>query len=221
MPLGLNRFEAGAHARADSAKTRHWLGNALLHLGRFEEALAEIEEAQRLDPASRSIRSSKGLALFCAGRIAEAVTLLTDMTQREPDYLSPHAYLAYLYLAQGDDPGYLAELEAVGALREDPTRAMVAAAGRQGLADGGRDGMITAMLAVERELAGQGRTLIYNVARLEALSGDWQAATASLEASVAAGEEHVMGLNIDPAFRPIRSSPAFRAFATGIGLPIM
>ena len=44
---------------------------------------------------------------------------------------------------------------------------------------------------------------------------------ASLRASIKAGEEHVMGLNIDPAFRVIRNNQEFRDFAAELGLPIV
>lgn len=218
---GLARFEQARTLDPQSPKIRHWLANALLHLGRFAEALVEIEEAQRLDPSSRSIRASKGLALFCAGRIAEAVALLDELARLEPDFLSPHAYLAYVYLAQGDYPAYLSELRIAGTLREDASRVAVAEAGRRGLAENGRSGMVEAMLAEERRQVEVGKSLLYNIARLEALAGDSRSAVNSLRASLAAGEEHVMGLNIDPAFRLIRTNTEFRAFAARFGLPIV
>lgn len=218
---GIERFELARRLDPNSPKIRHWFANALLHLGRFEEALAEINEAQRLDPASRSIVASKGLALFCAGQADEAIALLTDLARSEPDLMSPHAYLAFIYLAQGDHPALLEALETAGRLRGDSSRTAVADVGRRGLAATGFRGMVTAMLAEERRQYETGRTIIYNVARFEALSGDWKAALASLTASLAAGEEHVMMLNIDPAFRLIRSNPEFRRFAAGFGLPIV
>lgn len=218
---GLARFEAALALDPASAKGHHWLGNALLHLGRFEEALQRLDVAQRLDPSSRSIRASKGLALFCAGRIAEARALLEEMARLEPDFLSPHAYLAYLHLAQADYPAYLDDLATIGALREDASRQAVAVAGRRGYAEGGRDTMIAAMLEEETRAVEAGGGLRYNVARLEALAGDATASIASLRASIEAGEEHVMGLNIDPAFRVIRNNKEFRDFAAELGIPIV
>jgi tetratricopeptide (TPR) repeat protein len=221
LPQGIARFEEARRLDPSSAKIRHWYANALLHLGRFDDALAEIEVAQELDPGSRSILASKGLALFCAGRLDEARTLLTELAALEPDFLSPRSYLAFLYLAQGDYPAYLTELAAIGALREDPSRAAVADAGRRGLAQSGREGMLAAMLAEEQRQVEAGNTIVFNVARLEALKGDWRAAIHSLKASVASGEEHVMGLNIDPAFRLIRANADFRQFAADLGLPVV
>lgn len=218
---GIERFQLARRLDPDSPKIRHWFANALLHLGRFDEAMAEINEAQRLDPASRSIVASKGLALFCAGQADEAIALLTDLARSEPDLMSPHAYLAFVYLAQGDYPAFLRSLETAGRLRGDSSRTAVAEAGIRGLAEAGFRGMVTAMLEEERRQYDSGRNIIYNVARLEALSGDRKAALASLAASLAADEEHVMMLNIDPAFRLIRSNPELRQFAAGFGLPLV
>jgi tetratricopeptide (TPR) repeat protein len=218
---GIERFELARRLDPDSAKIRHWFANALLHLGRFDAALVEINEAQKLDPASRSIVASKGLALFCAGQADEAIALLADLARSEPDLMSPHAYLAFIYLAQGDYPAFLESVETAGRLRGDASRMAVAAAGKSGLAAAGFRGMVAAMLAEERRQYEAGQTIIYNVARFEAMSGDWKAALASLSASLAADEEHVMMLNIDPAFRLIRRNPEFRQFAAGFGLPIV
>jgi tetratricopeptide (TPR) repeat protein len=50
IDAGLARFEAALALDPSSAQSHHWLGNALLHLGRVEEALEHIERAQELDP---------------------------------------------------------------------------------------------------------------------------------------------------------------------------
>ena len=221
ITTGLARFETAREIDPSNPKVHHWLANALLHLGRFDDALIEINEAQRLDPTSRAIRSSKGLALFLVGRGDEAAALLTEMTRLEPDFMSPYAYLAYIYLARGEYAAYLDTLETAGTLREDTSRLLVARAGRQGLAAGGFDSMVEAMLAEERNQHQAGKTILYNVARLEALAGDAQGALETLQASVAAGEEYVMGLNIDPAFRLVRRTAAFREYAATIGLPLI
>jgi len=89
------------------------------------------------------------------------------------------------------------------------------------LSESGFQGMVGAMLAEERRQNEAGKTIIYNVARLEALSGDSAAALRSLRASLAANEEFIMGLNIDPAFRLIRANAEFRDFAASFGLPIV
>lgn len=218
IPSGLSRFKAALKLEPNSAQIHHWYGNALLHLGRFDAALAEVETAQRLDPASRAIRSSKGLALFCVGRIDEALALLTDLSEREPDFFSPIYYLTFVDLARGDYASWLDRIELSGRLREDRSRVAVAAAGRLGLTTGGYMAMIKAMIGAEQRQLSEGTSLIYNLARMEALSGNGQQAVLTLRRSLEANEEMAMGIHIDPAFAGIRNTTEFRRFAAELGL---
>jgi tetratricopeptide (TPR) repeat protein len=215
---GLSRFKAALKLEPNSAQIHHWYGNALLHLGSFETALAEVETAQRLDPGSRAIRASKGLALFCVGRLDEAYALLTELSQREPDFLSPIAYLAYIDLARGDYASWLDRMEQSGRLREDNSRIAVAAAGRLGLETGGYLAMVNALIGAEQRQLSEGTSVIYNLARMEALSGDGQRAVQSLRRSIEANEEMAMGINIDPAFAGIRTTSEFHRFAAELGI---
>ena len=218
IPSGLSRFKAALKLEPNSAQIHHWYGNALLHLGSFEIALAEVETAQRLDPASRAIRSSKGLALFCVGRLDEAFELLTELSKREPDFFSPIYYLTFVDLARGDYASWLDRMERSGRLREDASRVAVAAAGRLGLTTGGYQAMIKAMIGAEQRQLSEGTSLIYNLARMQALLGDGQTAVRSLRRSLEANEEMAMGIYIDPAFAGIRTTTEFQRFAAEMGL---
>jgi tetratricopeptide (TPR) repeat protein len=218
IPSGLSRFVAALKLQPNSAQIHHWYGNALLHLGRFETALAEVETAQRLDPGSRAIRSSKGLALFCVGRLDEALALLTELSEREPDFFSPLYYLSFVDLARGDYAAWLDRMERAGRLREDTSRIAVAAAGRLGLTTGGVPAMVQAMIGAEQRQLSEGTSLIYNLARMQALAGKGQEAVQSLRRSVEANEEMAMGINIDPAFASIRGTPEFQRFASELGV---
>src|SRR5580700_729326 len=93
----------------NSVNAHYWYGTYLLHLGRFSESLEEIEKAQKLDPHSTSILADKGLVLFHSGQTQQAAELLKQLVAAEPDFLSPHNYLAIMHLEQGEYPQYLAE----------------------------------------------------------------------------------------------------------------
>jgi len=215
---GLARFRLARDLEPASAKIRQWLANALLHMGQFDEALAEINEAQRLDPTSASVRASKGLALYCAGQMQAAVALLTDLTKSEPTLRSPHAYLTFIQLGRGDYPAFLSEMRIAAELRGESTPISVAEAGTRGLAAGGFREMIRMMLEEEKHQLAAGRSLNYNVARLEAMAGEEANAIRYLREAINANEEHVMMVLVDPAFRQIGNSAGFQAVAADIGL---
>lgn len=87
-------------------RANHLRGNALMKLGRFDDAAAAYQDALK-DTAygkSGALHTNMGRALEAAGRLQEAVDSLTIATQ-DPDYKTPYkAYnaLGGAYTALGD-----------------------------------------------------------------------------------------------------------------------
>jgi 4-amino-4-deoxy-L-arabinose transferase-like glycosyltransferase len=85
-PLG-ERFLRGAVARAPrSAEARERLGLALALQGHGGDALAELEEACRLDPARASAHLNLAVVLAQEGRLAEARAHAREALRLQPDY---------------------------------------------------------------------------------------------------------------------------------------
>src|SRR5208283_1188834 len=61
-------FRRALELNPNNAVAHHWYATYLLSLRRDPESLAEIERAQALDPASKSVLADKGSILFVAGR---------------------------------------------------------------------------------------------------------------------------------------------------------
>ena len=203
----------------NSVIAHHWYGTYLLHLGRFAEALQEIETAQRLDPNSSPILADKGLVLFYAGQQEQAVELLKQLSATEPEFLSPHSYLAFIHLAQGQYPQYLAESRKTATLRRDETQLAIVGAGEKGLARAGARGMLSDMLKVQQELYADGREPAYDLARTCALLGRKQEALENLQNSYEKRETELLKLRIDPTLASLRDEPRFREIVAQIGLP--
>ena len=102
VDAGLARFEEALLLNPDSANTLNWYASALLHVGRYPEALTAINRAQALQPQNRAILNIKAQALFYTGHVAEAVALLREMVIREPDYAWSHFALMKIQVVQGD-----------------------------------------------------------------------------------------------------------------------
>lgn len=62
------------------------MGSALICLGRYEEAVAEIQRALRERPSANWIRRGLMAALSGAGRISEAREVLRELVARQPDF---------------------------------------------------------------------------------------------------------------------------------------
>jgi DNA-binding winged helix-turn-helix (wHTH) protein/Tfp pilus assembly protein PilF len=123
----------------------HWYATYLLCLRRYSESLTEIERAQALDPASKSVLADKGSILFRADRQREATALLRQMEETEPDFISPHRYLKDIYLLTADYPHYLAEAKSEAVLMHDASAIALADATEKGFAHGGGRGLLEAL----------------------------------------------------------------------------
>ena len=216
---GRRGFERAVALAPQSAHARHWYATALLHIGELDAALEQFNEAQRLNPDSASILADKGLALFLAGRGREAVALLTQLTRLEPDFQSPHAYLATIHLAEGRDAEFLRETRLAARLRGDAARLKLIDEAEAAHAAGGRRAMLATLLAAETRAHAAGRESAYTVAGTHALLSDKEAALRYLAASVARREPVAVGLRVNPFFRTLHSEPAYRALAESIGRP--
>jgi tetratricopeptide (TPR) repeat protein len=205
----------------NSAVAHYWYGTFLMHLGRFSESLEEIEKAQKLDPNSKSILADKGLVLYHEGQTGQAVELLKQLSTTEPDFLSPHTYLAVVHLGQGEYPQYLAESRKAATLLHDQARLEIVAAGEKGLARGGAQGMLGDMLKVQQRLHSDGKETAYNLARTYALLARKQEALDELQAAYQAHEPELVSMRVDVALTSLHDEPRFRELLSQVGLPAL
>jgi Tfp pilus assembly protein PilF len=203
----------------NSVVAHYWYGTFLLHLGRFSESLEEIEKAQKLDPNSKSILADKGLVLFHSGQTAQATELLKQLAAAEPDFLSPHAYLATVYLGQGEYPQYLAESRKAATLLYDQARLEIVSAGEKGLGRGGAQGMWSEMLKEQQRLHADGKETSYNLARTCASVGRKQEALDYLQTAYQQREPELVTMRVDLQFASLHDEPRFRELLAEVGLP--
>jgi tetratricopeptide (TPR) repeat protein len=68
----------------DSAELRHFVIAGLLALGRWDEAVALLEELRLLEPDQPKLLLKFGLALTGKGAYREAIELLSELTEKHP-----------------------------------------------------------------------------------------------------------------------------------------
>ena len=85
-----------------NAETYGWLGRALLFTGALEDCIKAIETALRLDPNLDAPRVwDLGTAYFLAGRTADSMRLMAQITARQPNLVFAYATLAAAYAEAG------------------------------------------------------------------------------------------------------------------------
>jgi Tfp pilus assembly protein PilF len=214
---GLRGFERAIALDGASPGAHHWYATALYHAGRVGDALAQINEAQRLEPQSQSILADKALILFHAGQAEQAIGLLRQMEAADPAYASPHAYLAQIHLGRRDYPAWLAEARALAGLVRNPDQLSVVAAAERGYRSGGAPAMFAAMLERQRALYAAGREHGFDLAATYALAGHQDAAMRTLAGAVRDRDPYLVGLRVDLRFAALRQTPDFQRLALSVG----
>ena len=202
-----------------NSTAHHWYATTLTTLTRYPEALAEIERAQALDPASKSILADKGLILWLAGRKNEAIAILQPLEAAEPAFISPHRYLKEIYQESGDYRHYLAEMKHEATLTHNHAEAAIVEAASKGFAVGGGRGLLEGQLHEQKRLLGKGQVSPYLLAETCVLLGEKAEAQHYLDAAYATRADEVPNIENEPIFRSLHGEPAFRQLVLKIGLP--
>jgi Tfp pilus assembly protein PilF len=203
----------------NSVVAHHWYGTALFVMGRYSEAIAQIDQAQQLDPPSSAILADKGLILFYAGERSQAVSLLRELEVSEPTFLSPHRYLREIALATGDYKSFLSESRQMAGLLRDSGRLEIAKSAEGGYAAAGGPGMLRAMLREAQRLQAEGKMSAFELAGIYALLKDRGQALRLLHLSVENHEAEAIAIRNEPSFQAMHGDPAFQKLVAKVGLP--
>jgi DNA-binding winged helix-turn-helix (wHTH) protein/tetratricopeptide (TPR) repeat protein len=212
-------FRRALELNPSNAIAHHWYATYLECLRRYPESLAEIERAQALEPASKSVLADKGAILFDAGRQQDAMVLLKQMEENEPDFISPHRYLKFIYLSAADYPHYLQEAKIEALLMHDSSALAIAEATEKAFAAGGGRGLLENLRRQQTKLYERGLLSPYFLAVTCSLQGNKQEALRYLKTAYDQHADGLFQIETDPAFHNLHNEPAFRQLVADVGLP--
>jgi tetratricopeptide (TPR) repeat protein len=207
----LDEFERAQQLDPNAATTHHWYATALMTVHKRKEALAQIEEARKLDPGSPAIMADKGWILLQTGRIEEARELLLQVEQSDPNFYSPHNYLAQLAFIQGDGKMFAEESRKAAAMRNDPEQVRIADLIEKAYLAGGTEGMRKAWATDVRGEYAAGRIGPFKMAELEAQAGHKDEALRLLELAYDKRDPSMRDLLTQDTFVGYRGDPRFQA----------
>ncbi len=191
----------------------HWYATFLLTAGRFPEALDQIEQARKLDPASTTIQADKGWILFHAGRASEAFALLKQLESTDPTLATTNVYLTEIYFERKDYTNFFAESKRSAQLRHDEDALAVANAAERGFAAGGLLGMRQAMLPVQKRIFDRGAAPAYGLAATYALLGKNEDALRYLQMAYEKREIGLLYLPFNPDFNSLHDDSGYTKIA--------
>jgi tetratricopeptide (TPR) repeat protein len=209
VPAALGEYQRALELDPRDEEAHHWYATSLMMLGRYPEAMSEIDKAQQLKPESRSILSDQALIRFWAGDRTPAVEKLREIERAEPDFFSAPRYLAGLDFAEKDYRGFVDQSKHLAVLSNDAQLLAVANAAQRGLSQGGEREMLEAMRVAQQHFFDAGQSSGFELARTCALLGRKKEAIASLKGAIANHDYMVLNIATDPDFALLNGDPDF------------
>jgi len=201
-----DQFRRAIALNAGYATAHQWLAYLLAAQGRFDEAVAEIERAQELDPLSVSIMSDIGDIHLWAGRYDQAIAHVREALELEPNYAVAHNVLGMALLKQQRTGEAIRELELAARLEELPR--MLSTLGYAYAVTGRRDDA----LRIRQRLEALARTRYvspFALAVVDTGLGRADSAFAQLERAFAEHSDTMAILRAYPLFESLRADPRF------------
>ena len=204
-----HEFQQAIALEPQQALAHHWYGSMLTHQGRYSEGLEQLELAQRLQPESTAILSSRAFAMGLNGDRPQAVRLLREISGSE-------RLAALSLLAPRDIPQYLAADRLSCQMRHDDAGLASNEDAAQTFRANGESAMWNRLLV--RELSLHPNRATYRTAELEAMLGRREEALRDLNALYSSHDWGLIGLTIDPFFVAVRSDPRFLHLQKAVGI---
>jgi tetratricopeptide (TPR) repeat protein len=214
VPRALAEYRKALELDPNDVEAYHWYATALLSLGRFDESFAEIEKARGLNPGSPSILADRGLILYWTGNYNGGITVLEEIEQAEPAFLSPPRYLASLYFEQRNYAGFIAQTKRAALISKDAQESALAEAAERGWSRGGEIEMLEEIERSQRHFFEQGQSSGFQLANTCVLLGRKKDAVRYLQSAYAAHDSSIFGitrgrfetdLSGDPGFEQLKS----------------
>jgi adenylate cyclase len=207
MPLELEPNNANVH---------YTYGFLFLRsLRRSDEAVAEIRQAETLDPLGPAIPNALGTVLIEAGRYDEAIVALNRALALNADFVPAHQSLARLYRLTGKGDRAITESRRAIELGARTERAALAesyvVAGRQADAKAVLDELVAESTRSRRGAFG--------VAMVWVALGDNARALDWLERAYEEHDLNMVFLNAFPELDRLRTNPRFQTLVRRVGIP--
>ena len=191
IPRALAEFQRALELAPNDSEAHHWYATALNATENYAAAGRQIDLAQQLAPASRSILADQAWVRYSSGD-QQAKAALEDLEAAEPDFASPPAFLMRIDLAHGDYAGYLKQLRQIAGLSGSSDDRRIAAAAQRGWVSGRENGMLRAIQSVQKDLLSKGESDGYDLAHTCGLLNEKEDSVKYLQQAFAARDMFVL-----------------------------
>jgi Tfp pilus assembly protein PilF len=216
---GLKEFKRAIEINPRDPIAHLWFANAFQGPGWYPLCLREMNLAQELDPASPAILSDKGSLLFASGEREAGLETERQVARMEPQFLSPHRYLARMAWDLRDYPSYLRENEKVAELSHDSSLREITAAAQAGFQRSGERGLLEDLYAAQERFYAAGSLAGIQLAKTAMRLGRKDEALLWVRREDERHRPEFIYLREDPDLLPLLDDPVFRALRSRIHFP--
>lgn len=206
-------FQKAIELSPNYPTARQWYAIYLISKGEREKAVAEIDEALRLDPLSLIMRTDRGWILYVCRRYDESIAQLRQTVELDPSF-GAYYFLVLAYAQNGMQHEAVAEAnKALSRFRAPEYLGLLSYA--QALA-GNREAAITTLKELEKTPSHE--TPVYETALAYSALGDKQKALDFLERVPRENSSWQAFLKAQPELSSLHSEPRFQELLRRTGL---
>jgi TolB-like protein/Tfp pilus assembly protein PilF len=187
------------------APAHHFYADYLKAMGRFDEALTEIEQAQALDPLSLAISTGVGHVLYLSRQYDEAIVQYQRAVDLDPDFMISHVWFGRPYLEKGMYEQAISELETAVRLSGESTLALAMLG--HGLASAGRGDEAREILEKLKERSKRQYVPSYWIAVIYNGFKDKEQVIHWMKKAYAERSSWLVWTNVEPRFDWLRDDP--------------
>jgi len=214
---GFREFERAIQLNPGYATAHQWHAEALMRIGRSQEAIAEIQRAQELDPLSLPITAVHGVVYDYARRPDEAITQLRKAVEMDESFYPAHVFLGWSYEQKEMYAEAIAELQNASE-----------SSGGEPFADGslahacalaGQKTRATQLLNKLKSEAGTRYVDPFEIGLIYAGLGDKDQAFTWIDKAFAGHTHGITLLKTDPRLDSLRPDPRFQNLLAQVAFP--
>jgi len=210
-------FKQALSINPSYAPAHHFFADYLKALGRFDEALAQIEMAQELDPLSLAINTGVGHVLYLSQQYERAIEQYRRAVELDPGFMMTHVWFGRPYLEKGMFAEAISELETAVRLSEESTIALAMLG--HGLASAGRKDQAMQILEKLQERSKSRYVPSYWIAVIYNGLRDKEQTLAWLRKAFDERSSWLVWSNVEPRLAWLRDDPDFAALMKAMKLP--
>jgi len=216
-----NEFRRALELNPGSAQVHYWYGFSYLYpLGRYREAISEMQQARQLDPLSLIINANLGAVYWGARQSDQAIEQCRKTLELDPHFLPAHFNLAWAYQQKGMFDEAIKEMQMATA---DPNDGAVNPQFLTQLARAyavaGKKAEALQMMAKVDQMSKQVYVSAWDRATIYAALGEKDRAIAELQLAYQSHDNRMSFLGTDQRLDALRSDPRFETLLRSMNFP--